>query len=283
MSYFKIFRMAAGALFWALALLSPAGVSSQTLELSGAQVVTSGDDPLVRKAAEVLVDELALRTGVTLSAAGTADGVQILIGRESDLAAGNAALGRELGALPPTGTEGYKLLVAEDGKCVVVAGNDPRGVLYGVGRLLAPQRLEALLSGRVGRVLKMESADVHKASDWFAAHGWPSVFYCRCIPILRSLISIPAGMAGMHPAPFLLLTTVGSLLWNILLVYLGALAGQSWPAVTAALEQASGWVKAVLVVACAAGVSALFYGRRKKREAARQCAVPEREETQKEK
>ena len=70
-------------------------------------------------------------------------------------------------------------------------------VLYGVGRLLAPQRLEALLSGRVGRVLKMESADVHKASDWFAAHGWPSVFYCRCIPILRSLISIPAGMAGM--------------------------------------------------------------------------------------
>ena len=156
-------------------------------------------------------------------------------------------------------------------------------VLYGVGRLLAPQRLEALLSGRVGRVLKMESADVHKASDWFAAHGWPSVFYCRCIPILRSLISIPAGMAGMHPAPFLLLTTVGSLLWNILLVYLGALAGQSWPAVTAALEQASGWVKAVLVVACAAGVSALFYGRRKKREAARQCAVPEREETQKEK
>ena len=104
MSYFKIFRMAAGTLFWALALLSPAGVSSQTLELSGAQVVTSGDDPLVRKAAEVLVDELALRTGVTLSAAGTADGVQILIGRESDLAAGNAALGRELGALPPPGT-----------------------------------------------------------------------------------------------------------------------------------------------------------------------------------
>ena len=71
MSYFKIFRMAAGTLFWALALLSSAGVSSQTLELSGAQVVTSGDDPLVRKAAEVLVDELALRTGVTLSAAGT--------------------------------------------------------------------------------------------------------------------------------------------------------------------------------------------------------------------
>ena len=136
MSYFKIFRMAAGALFWALALLVPAAASPQTLELCGAQVVTSGDDPLVRKAAEVLVDELALRTGVTLSAARTAGGLHILIGRESDLAAGDAALGRELGALPPTGNEGYKLLVADAGKCVVVAGHDPRGVLYGVGRLL---------------------------------------------------------------------------------------------------------------------------------------------------
>jgi len=48
-------------------------------------------------------------------------------------------------------------------------------------------------------------------------------------------------------------------------------------------KQAAGWAKAVPVAACAAGVSALFYGRRKKREAARQCAVPEREETQKEK
>ena len=63
MSYFKNISHGGGRSFWALALLSPAGVSSQTLELSGAQVVTSGDDPLVRKAAEVLVDELALRTG----------------------------------------------------------------------------------------------------------------------------------------------------------------------------------------------------------------------------
>ena len=83
--------------------------------------------------------------------------------------------------------------------------------------------------------------------------------------------------------PAIMYARIGLILLGILLVYLGALAGQSWPAVTAALEQASGWVKAVLVVACAAGVSALFYGRRKKREAARQCAVPEREETQKEK
>ena len=113
-------------------------------------------------------------------------------------------------------------------------------VLYGVGRLLAPQRLEALLSGRVGRVLKMESADVHKASDWFAAHGWPSVFYCRCIPILRSLISIPAGMARMNLVRFLLYTTAGSFVWNAALVHLGAAAGEGWALQTMRLNSSQG-------------------------------------------
>ncbi|MFQ9680002.1 MAG: DedA family protein [Ruthenibacterium lactatiformans] len=140
-------------------------------------------------------------------------------------------------------------------------------VLYGVGRLLAPQRLEALLSGRVGRVLKMESADVHKASDWFAAHGWPSVFYCRCIPILRSLISIPAGMAHIHAV---LLLTTGQPAVNILLVHLGALAGQSWLPLRPR-GAGLGWVKAVLVVV-RGGVSALFTGGAKREAARQRCA-----------
>ena len=121
-------------------------------------------------------------------------------------------------------------------------------VLYGVGRLLAPQRLEALLSGRVGRVLKMESADVHKASDWFAAHGWPSVFYCRCIPILRSLISIPAGTAKMNMVRFALYTLVGSLVWNAILCTLGFWAGGAWEQITAQAEWVSDVVKVVIIV-----------------------------------
>ena len=122
-------------------------------------------------------------------------------------------------------------------------------VLYGVGRLLAPQRLEALLSGRVGRVLKMESADVHKASDWFAAHGWPSVFYCRCIPILRSLISIPAGFAKMRIIPFLLLTTLGSAVWNTLLVSVGAALGTAWETALPYFDQYTHLVVAVVIAA----------------------------------
>lgn len=143
--------------------------------------------------------------------------------------------------------------------------------LYGVGRLLAPERLEALLRGRAGRLLRLEADDVAKASAWFAARGAPSVFYCRCVPILRSLISIPAGMAGMRLAPFLALTTAGSTLWNILLVGAGALAGQSWPRVTAALAHASGGVRFALWGLGAAGAAALLLraGRRAARRAAR--------------
>lgn len=127
-------------------------------------------------------------------------------------------------------------------------------VLYGAGRMLAPERLQSLLRGRAGRLLKLEESDVRKASDWFAAHGWPSVFYCRCVPILRSLISIPAGMAGTSLPPFLLLTTAGSLLWNILLVGLGSIAGQNWGTVTSAFARFSGGTKTALLAAAAAAL-----------------------------
>lgn len=138
-------------------------------------------------------------------------------------------------------------------------------VLYGVGRLLRPERLETLLQGRLGRVLRLEYDDVRRAADRFAAHGRASVFYCRCVPIVRSLISIPAGMAGMAAVPFLLLTAAGSLLWNILLVSLGALAGRSWPAVAAALDAASGGVKAALLVLCAVCLAWVWRRGQKKR------------------
>ena len=72
------------------------------------------------------------------------------------------------------------------------------------------------------------------------------MLYCRCIPILRSLISIPAGMAGMRFVPFLVLTTAGSTAWNLLLVGLGALAGENWPVIIGALAQVSDAVKWIL-------------------------------------
>ena len=135
-------------------------------------------------------------------------------------------------------------------------------VLYGVGRLLQPRRLDALLAGPVGRALHMEKQDVEKAAAWFAQKGAASVFYCRCVPIVRSLISIPAGMAGMRLVPFFLYTAAGSTVWNILLVGLGAAAGQSWPRVAAAIASASAALKWALGLTAAALLVAVFVRRR---------------------
>jgi len=100
--------------------------------------------------------------------------------------------------------------------------------LYGVGWFLSAELLGNLLEGRVGKILHFKKDDVYKASDWFNSKGKSTVLFCRCIPVIRSLISIPAGMAKMKFGVFCLLTTIGSFVWNIILVYLGVTAGASW-------------------------------------------------------
>ncbi len=101
-------------------------------------------------------------------------------------------------------------------------------VLYGVGRFLSPERLEQWLDSWIGRLLHFKKGDITSACNWFEKHGNGAVFFCRCVPIVRSLISLPAGMARMPMGLFLILTTLGSLIWNTVLVWLGAAAGASW-------------------------------------------------------
>ena len=81
--------------------------------------------------------------------------------------------------------------------------------LYAVGHALGQQRLMRWLDGRAGRILRLSSADVEKAQRWFDRHGGGAVFFCRFVPLVRSLISIPAGIAHMPLLRFTLLTTIG--------------------------------------------------------------------------
>lgn len=101
-------------------------------------------------------------------------------------------------------------------------------LLYGVGRLLSAERLAKILEGKIGKLLHFKPEDVYKSCDWFNKRGKITVLFCRCIPIVRSLISIPAGMAKMKLGLFILFTTFGSLVWNTVLVYLGIAAGESY-------------------------------------------------------
>lgn len=101
-------------------------------------------------------------------------------------------------------------------------------VLYGAGRIFNRERLMKLAAGPMGKALCLKPADVAKADGWFLKKGTKTVFFCRFIPIVRSLISVPAGMSRMPMGMFLAYTTAGTILWNMALVSLGAILGESW-------------------------------------------------------
>ncbi len=100
-------------------------------------------------------------------------------------------------------------------------------ILYGIGLLLDVERLEKIVD-RWGHILRVKKEDIHKADAWFDKYGYWTVLFCRMVPLIRSLISIPAGMSNMKFWVFLLFTTIGTLVWNIILVSIGALLGESW-------------------------------------------------------
>jgi membrane protein DedA with SNARE-associated domain len=101
-------------------------------------------------------------------------------------------------------------------------------VLYYIGRILNAERLERFFDSKLGKRLHLKREDVHRAEGWFLRHGNKTVFFCRFIPIVRSLISVPAGAAKMKIGVFLSLTAVGTAIWNIVLVFLGKFAGDAW-------------------------------------------------------
>lgn len=101
---------------------------------------------------------------------------------------------------------------------------------------------------RWGHILRLTREDIHKANAWFEKYGVWTVFFCRFIPLIRSLISLPAGMARMNFWVFLALTTVGTFIWNVVLVNIGAAVGDSWETIVGYMDIYSNIVYAVLAV-----------------------------------
>ncbi|WP_449622197.1 DedA family protein [Robertmurraya sp. Marseille-Q9965] len=120
-------------------------------------------------------------------------------------------------------------------------------VLYVLGLQLDVERLEKIVD-KWGRVLRVTKDDIHKADAWFDKYGPWTVFFCRFIPLIRSLISIPAGMSNMNFWVFLLFTSVGTMIWNIVLVCLGAKLGDSWEIIVEKMDVYSNVVYALIVI-----------------------------------
>jgi membrane protein DedA with SNARE-associated domain len=114
---------------------------------------------------------------------------------------------------------------------------------YGVGRAVTHDRLCAWVEKR-GVWLAMQPGDVDRAAEWFGRHGRWSVFFGRLVPVVRTLISVPAGFTRMAPAPFLALSALGTGLWTFVLAYAGRLLGSRFQQV----EQWIGPVSSGIVV-----------------------------------
>ncbi|GAA1575347.1 hypothetical protein GCM10009678_67500 [Actinomadura kijaniata] len=137
-------------------------------------------------------------------------------------------------------------------------------VLYGLGALIGRDRMRRL----VGRIPLVKVEDLDRSEAWFERHGSKAVFFGRMIPVFRSLISIPAGVAGMRPVKFVTYTTLGSGLWNAAFVMAGYLLGDNWQSVEGYVGMYSKIVLAVAVLAVAAFVAVRVRQNRRERETA---------------
>jgi membrane protein DedA with SNARE-associated domain len=107
--------------------------------------------------------------------------------------------------------------------------------LYGISAAIGPVRLRQFVV-RYGRWFGLSEEDLDRSEGWFDDHARLAVFVCRCIPLMRSLISIPAGFRRMPLGTFTLFTLAGSLIWNIGLVGAGYLLGEEWERVERPLD-----------------------------------------------
>ena len=117
-------------------------------------------------------------------------------------------------------------------------------ILYGVGAWLGLERLRKIADW----MWLVRASDVDASMDFFNKYGKPSVFIGRLIPGVRSLISIPAGLGNMNLLTFGLWTTLGSGIWNTILVSLGYALGDRWEMVTEYVDAYSKVAYVILIL-----------------------------------
>ena len=132
-------------------------------------------------------------------------------------------------------------------------------VLYYIGKILNKERLKKIIHGKIGKVLRLKASDIDKADHWFDTKGNKTVFFCRFIPIVRSLISIPAGMSEMPMGKFLIYTTVGTMIWNTVLTVLGNKVGENWEDILLIFENYSHIAAVVLVIIFVVGIYYFYH------------------------
>jgi membrane protein DedA with SNARE-associated domain len=115
---------------------------------------------------------------------------------------------------------------------------------YAIGRRVPREALLSWVDAH-GRWLTICSPDIERAERFFKRHGKSSVLLGRLVPVVRTLISMPAGLGRMPAAPFLLFSTVGTAIWTTALGLAGMALGSRFPAV----DRYVGWVSWAIIAA----------------------------------
>jgi membrane protein DedA with SNARE-associated domain len=121
-------------------------------------------------------------------------------------------------------------------------------VAWAVGRYGGQPLLRRLSEGRLGRRLLREN-DLDRAIAWFDRHGNKAVLIGRLLPVVRTFISLPAGIAGMPALRFGVYTTLGCLPWTTALAVAGYAVGKNWESIVNAFHGPTYIIAAVVLVA----------------------------------
>ncbi|MCE5090258.1 DedA family protein [Staphylococcus devriesei] len=136
-------------------------------------------------------------------------------------------------------------------------------ILYYICRLINEESIYRFVD-KHGKWFKLKGKDVKRANDWFKRYGSWAVLLCRFIPVLRVLITIPAGINKMNIVQFMTLSLIGTTIWNFALILLGRLLSDSFDALMAGLHTYSYFMYIIIILAVLYLVYRIFFKNRKR-------------------
>ena len=133
-------------------------------------------------------------------------------------------------------------------------------IMYWIAAVIGDERLHAF-TRKFGKWVQIREADLTRAEEWFDRHAMSAVLVGRCVPLIRSVVSIPAGFRRMKLIPYIAYTFLGSLVWNIALVGAGAVLGENWERVEPVVATFQ-WIVIVVILAGIARLAYVVYRRK---------------------
>lgn len=130
--------------------------------------------------------------------------------------------------------------------------------LYYIGKYINSPKVRNVFIGK-DKLLRVDNNSLSKIKNIYVKHERISVFFLRMVPIFRSIVSIPAGMFGMNLIEFIVLTALGSLIWNAIIIFAGMKLGENWTSIETIIKDYTLVIIALVVI-----IFIIFFIKRKK-------------------